>query len=269
MPPSRRIAVGAGIVSVLSVLAGPFSAGVAGAQRGSASVSGIVRDTAGKPVDGVTVSVVGSGRHTLTDARGSYQIAGLIPGRAAVAARRLGFFADTTELRLREDFEERLDIRLQSAAEPLPSIAVTGRREAYDSRLAGFHARRKTHVGHFVTRERIDRANSTTLSDILREIPGVKIGPQRNEGRAIRLRGATCPPLVFIDGVPATAAEFDVDIVDLNSVEGIEVYAGGVSVPAEFMGPRDLDRCGVIVIWSRPSRARSPEQGGPSAAIPR
>ncbi|MEO8334492.1 MAG: TonB family protein, partial [bacterium] len=67
---------------------------------------------------------------------------------------------------------------------------------------------------------------------------------------------SACPPLVFVDGFPATAGEFDVDIIDLQSVEGIEVYAGLGSIPPEFTGPRDLDRCGVIAIWSRPSRAR-------------
>ena len=115
--------------------------------------------------------------------------------------------------------------------------------------------------------KRIDRANSANLSDMLREIPGVKIGPMRNEGKAIRIRGAACAPLVFVDGFPASAAEFDVDIIDLQSVEGIEVYAGLGAIPPEFTGPRDLDRCGVIAIWSRPSRARK-RTGAPPATRP-
>jgi TonB family protein len=109
---------------------------------------------------------------------------------------------------------------------------------------------------------------------MLREIPGVRIGPVSNQGRAIRLRGATCPPLVFVDGFPATAGEFDVDMIDLVTVEGIEVYSGMATVPPEFLGPRDLDRCGVIAIWSRPSRAKArpggampPTKGADTAAL--
>jgi TonB family protein len=102
---------------------------------------------------------------------------------------------------------------------------------------------------------------------MLREIPGVRIGPVTNQGRAIRLRGATCPPLVFVDGFPATAGEFDVDMIDLVTVEGIEVYSGMATVPPEFLGPRDLDRCGVIAIWSRPSRAKA-RPGGSAGAAP-
>ena len=62
-----------------------------------------------------------------------------------------------------------------------------------------------------------------------------------------------------MDGFPATAGEFDVDMIDLQSIEGIEVYAGMASVPAVFTAPRDLDRCGVIAVWSRPSRPKRSE----------
>ena len=225
------------------------------AQGRTATIVGTVRDAGGLPLTGVEVAVPANGIRTRTDDRGSFRLAGVPAGSAVVIARRLGFHPHSSTVNVEAGSERILDIRLAARADILEAVEVTAPREVYDARLAGFNARSTQNVGRFVTRDRIDRANSTTLSDLLREIPGVRIGPTRNQGRAIRLRGSTCAPLVFVDGFPASAGEFDVDIIDLKSVEGIEVYAGMASVPPEFMGPRDLDRCGVIAIWSRPARA--------------
>jgi TonB family protein len=230
--------------------------GVDASAQSGAVITGTVHDSAGRPIPGVELGVVGGGLRGRTDDRGEYRLAGIVAGPATLVARRIGYKPYSHSLQLVATEEHIVDIVLLSSPEVLDAVSVTAQRQVYDSRLAGFNARLQQKVGHFVTRDRIDRANSSTLSDMLREIPGVKIGPIRNEGRAIRLRGASCAPLVFVDGFPATAGEFDVDIIDLQSVEGIEVYAGLGSIPPEFNGPRDLDRCGVIAIWSRPSRER-------------
>ncbi|CAN5159073.1 hypothetical protein BH09GEM1_BH09GEM1_31970 [soil metagenome] len=225
------------------------------AQR-SAAVAGTVRDSAGHAIAGAEVAVSGTGSRSLTDDLGEYRIVGLSPGPATISARRLGFQSFERATELAASRVQTVDIELVASAELLQPMRAVAPREVYDARLAGFNARSQQKVGHFVTRERIERANTTSLSDMLREIPGVRIGASRNEGRAIRLRGATCPPLVFMDGFPAAAGEFDVDMVDLQSVEGIEVYSGLGSIPPEFSGVRDLSRCGVIAIWSAPSRPR-------------
>ena len=72
----------------------------------------------------------------------------------------------------------------------------------------------------------------------------------------MRFRGSPCAPLVFIDGFPASAAEFDLETLDPGMLEGVEVYRGSASVPSVFAGPRNLDRCGVVAIWSRPAPSR-------------
>ena len=221
------------------------------------AITGVVRDSAGFPLANVDIEVSPLGLHTRSGERGTYRISGAFAGTVSFTARRLGFQPATQSLAVERGAAVSVDFVLRVTPEILGAVNVTAKAEVYDSRLAGFNERSKRGVGHFVTRERIDRANSTTLSDILREVPGVHIGAPRNEGRAIRLRGSSCPPLVFVDGFPASAAEFDVDIIDLKSVEGIEVYAGLGALPPEFSGPRDLDRCGVIAIWSRPMRPRN------------
>jgi hypothetical protein len=125
--------------------------------------------------------------------------------------------------------------------------------------LAGFKARKQKGVGHFVTRERLDAFSSARLVDVLREIPGVKMRMMRGGVSTVTLRGS-CVPLVFIDGFPAIAGAMDLDMIDLAGVEGIEVYSGVSTVPAEFTSVRGLDTCGVIAIWSRPFRSRQRRQ---------
>jgi TonB family protein len=225
------------------------------AQQG-ASIFGVVRDSAGRPVMDAEVGVLGAATRARTDLAGQYRIASLAPGRAAVVARRLGFRSESRQLRLAEGDQRRVDFVLVAVAQQLEAQAVVAKGEAYESRLAGFNERRQKRVGHFVTRERIDRANSATFVDVLREVPGLRVGGHAMVGRFVRIRSSTCPPLVFIDGFPASAGEFDLDMIDVQSVEGVEVYSGLGSTPPEFTGPRELQRCGVIAIWSRPMRSR-------------
>jgi hypothetical protein len=45
---------------------------------------------------------------------------------------------------------------------------------------------------------------------------------------------------------------FDLNTLNLKTVEAIEVYAGGAQVPAEFN--RTSGGCGVIVIWTKVPR---------------
>ncbi len=245
-------------ILVVCALATGLSAAAARGQTGveGATIAGAVRDSSGSPIPGVEIILEGSGLRRRTDEQGAYRIAGVLPGAVTVIARRIGFETESRQLRLVGGQTRVLNLTLIAVARALDTVSVAERREVYDSRLAGFEARRKNKVGHFITRERIDDANTSRLSDMLREVPGLRLGSVWNSGGGIRIRGANCPPLVFMDGVPASAGAFDVDMVDLKGVEGIEVYSGSATIPPEFTGPRDLDRCGVIAIWSRPARAR-------------
>jgi TonB family protein len=79
----------------------------------------------------------------------------------------------------------------------------------------------------------------------------VRISSSRMARNAVRLRGSRCAPLVWLDGAPAMAGEFDLDVISPESVSGIEIYPGPATVPVEFRSTRGLETCGVIVVWSR------------------
>ena len=147
----------------------------------------------------------------------------------------------------------------------LPTVEVRRRPEVYDSG-SGFNARKERNVGHFVTREDLDRMSSARFM-ILRRIRVFRCAYIRGGGTTVALRGSRCPPIVFIDGFPAAAGVMDLDMLDLAGVEGIEVYSGVATVPPEFMAARGTHGCGVIAVWSRPARKRRRTEGGGSANL--
>lgn len=229
-----------------------------------ASVRGVVRDTLGLAIAGAEVTVEGGRGGTVSGEDGSYVLRGVEVGNRRLRVRRLGFRPAAMDIEVPADGLSAVDIQLVQVVQQLAPVAVLARKDAFEYRLAGFYERQERKVGHFVSRERIERTHSFSFTDLLREIPGVKIRPIGSIIKAVRLRGASCPPLVFLDGTPAPAAEFDLESIDPAMVEGVEVYSGSATVPAEFAGPRNLDRCGVVAIWSRPFRSRARRVTGES-----
>jgi len=236
-------------------------AGVPNAAAQTATVRGFVRDSLGAGVAGAEVLVNGSTLRAVSDAKGAFRIIGLAPGRVELSVRRLGF-QPTMVVGSAVPADWVVEVRLIPIPQSMPVVNIRERAEPFEGRLAGFNARMAKKVGHFITREQIESRQTTTFTDLLRSVPGVRITPIGSIRDAVRIRGARCAPLVFIDGFPATAGEFDLDMIDPVSVEGIEIYSGMTTVPGEFVGPRGLERCGVVAVWSRPARgyARSPDR---------
>ncbi len=230
--------------------------GIAGAQV-PATVSGVVRDSLGGGVIGARVSIKGSAARATTDSAGGYRVTGVTPGAAVLDVRRLGYRPASIPVSVGPGTEVKVDVELAPVPEQLAPVEVRRRPEAYDSRLAGFNERKSKHVGYFVTREKLDRMSSGRFVDALRDMPGVSLRTLRGGVATVSLRGARCAPVFYMDGFPARAGVMDLDMIDLSGVEGIEVYAGMSSIPAEFMSVAGGETCGVIAVWSRPYRPKS------------
>lgn len=219
------------------------------------TLSGHVRDLNGFGVASAEVQIAGGPMGAVTDANGAFRVQGVPAGLVKVAARRIGFRPGSNDVTVSDGQSVEVTVILAFTPVQLEQVTVTARREPYDARLAGFRLRSQKHVGTFITRERIEASASSNFSDLLRSVPGVRVGTVSSGFRnAVRFRGADCAPLVFIDGFGASAGEFDVDVIDPASVEGVEIYMGMLTVPAEFNAPRGLEHCGVIAVWSRPFR---------------
>lgn len=230
------------------------------------TVRGVVRDAQGTPVSNAEVQWLPSGTVVRSKDDGGYTLTGVPVGAVTVRVRRIGYVVVQRELTVSAQESVAADWRLERAAQQMAVLSVNARKEPSDGRLAGFRARLdKKAGGHFITRERIEQSGNRNLLDAFRGIPGVRIGsPGRgaNAGRIVRFRSNTCQPLVFIDGFAASATDFDFESIDLNMVEGIEIYPSANSVPPDLIGPRGLELCGVVAIWSRPAQPRVPKAKG-------
>src|SRR5688500_19936677 len=82
------------LVSLIMLLALTLSAGAASAQEQRGSIEGVVKDTSGGVLPGVTVtaqSVSGAKLEAVTDAEGIFRFPSVAPGTYSVAANLAGF----------------------------------------------------------------------------------------------------------------------------------------------------------------------------------
>jgi len=230
-------------------------------------VKGVVRDSAGSVIEGAQISVTGSGLRGESDERGQFLLAKASAGPLTIRVRRIGFLPDSMTVNVLAGSSVDAAITLQRVAVELRPVVITGRKEL-TGRMAGFYQRQSRGLGHFFTREQIERRNPLNMTDLFRMVPGARV-ETRGFNTQVRFRGSRCSPLTWIDGTPAYAGEFPLDAVDPRSFEGIEIYSGAASVPAEFQGNRSISSsCGTIILWSRQGepRAKRRKKGDMSAA---
>jgi len=234
---------------------------------GTGGVKGTVKDSTGLPVEGAQIYVTGSALRGESSTNGEFLLARASAGPLVIHVRRIGFHPDSARVNVLAGTSVDAAITLRRLSVELAPVVVLGRREI-TGRMAGFYQRLARGHGHFFTREQVDRRNPGNMTDLFRMVPGVRV-EQRGFNNQVRFRGGRCAPLTWLDGSPLYAGEFDLDSVDPRTFEGIEIYSGAASVPAEFQGNRSVSSaCGTIVLWSRQGelRAKKRKKGEPSAA---
>lgn len=230
------------------------------------SINGRVLDPAGRAVAGAELTIPGSTVRVETDDTGEFRLKNIPAGDLSIRVRRLGFKPDTSIISVLAGQTVPLMIALQPLPVVLATMTILGKH--YTGRLASFYQRRDRGMGHYYTRDEIEKRNPANTTDLLRTVPGIRLQPLGFGRQTLRFRGARCPPLVWIDGSPLGAGEFDIDNVPTRSIEAMEIYTGIAALPSEFTaGPTTTTSCGTIVIWSRQGEPRSRRRAkGESAA---
>lgn len=232
------------------VLALPLRAAVG--QPATGAIAGSVRDSVGAPVAAAEMTVDGVARRAITDTAGRFRFEQVPAGQRIVAVRRIGFRRAQLSVIVEAERTAEARVVLGRLVQQLDAVVVEAPRGRRARHLAGFYERRRLGAGRFLTQERIDERQALSLPELLSsELPGVRIVSTRYVNQGIRLRGLSCPPLVWLDGSPAPAAEFDLSAIQPSTVSAIEVYSGPATVPGEFQLPRGAHACGVVVVWSR------------------
>jgi hypothetical protein len=224
----------------------------------------VVDDSTGQPISGAAIELLAADTTvratTSSNPTGWFEL--LPPGagqfllRASHAAYRgVGTLAVVLGP------NEVLTVVLRLSGGPIPLDPVVARATARDG-LGGYRERaRRGAFGRFITRAEIDKNGAYSLAHALRFTPDVVIhrvrdGAFMTDGIFMRSFGGSCVPGIYLDGVAVPFDRgFDInDLINVDEVEGIEVYRNSLSVPMEFVRLNDPPGvwCGVIAVWTRP-----------------
>jgi len=244
---------------------------------GRLTLTGIVHDVAGMPLEGAEFSV-GEGISTLSDEKGAFVLRGVPTGSVQLVIRRVGYRPVSVALVTKPDTRA---VSIESTLTPnettLGTVIIEGKKLDRALFENGFYDRQKKSDGHFFPPERMEKT-AASLSTLMNEVPSLRVARSRG-GVSIPMgvgghgMGGPiyCRLNVFLDGtyLPwATEAGIDAVVAE-QDVKAIEVYSRPESVPrqirgtagaqsvggprsggGEGLGPGSVN-CGAILIWSK------------------
>ncbi len=210
----------------------------------------LIDQTTGAPVTGARVTVLGTSYETDTDSAGRFAQVGLGPGAYFLEIRAVGYLSASWLVRLRDGESISTVFQLSPMQHELDPIVVTARPTLAQRRLQEFERRRQERRGVFLTAEEIAATKASTLMDLLRNVPGVRLvcTTRGCYARMMRsARGGGCAPDWVVDGLPATLSS--TPSMSTTGIIGIEIYRSLSETPAEFL--KSDAQCGVIAIWTQ------------------
>jgi hypothetical protein len=215
-------------------------------------VRGVVVDSAGKPVSDVALGIVALHHVTRTDEHGHFAFPALPKGNVEISVRRIGYEPILVRFVVSGGPADSIRVVLAELPQVMEAVSVSAAERHRLQRIEDFYWRRARGIGTYFTREEILSRRASVPSDVLRTAKGIRF-VRTAGGGGIRFSSATnmrtpCIPMIWIDGQRAPGME--IDEIPLNDIEGIELYNGASTTPAEFWQANAV-QCGTIVVWSR------------------
>lgn len=258
------------------------AAAEAGAQQPSTAASGsrllgVVLDSAQRPLAGTHVSVLGTSIEAVSDSDGVFRLLGVPPGLQVVELRHLGYRVLTLPLEFTNGLELMTRQRMHPTAVELGPVVVKAAASPLSPGLQGFDARRRLGRGQFVTREEFELYAPSDVETVLRRFHSLQVIPSADGPIVVSARGmivkdsrnSACTMQLGLDG-QLMPANFTIDEVSIEDVQGIEVYAGPATVPPQFVRigqdqmpgqtdkaraptytPQTDTQCGLVMFWTR------------------
>jgi len=227
--------------------------------RTAATITGIVRDTAKRPVANVEVTARPGAHRSRTDSAGRFTIGGLEAGRYVVVARKLGYAPVTWEVNLGLDGRVDVQLSFDRTLPQLDTVVVSADGSCSRRSVDGFVCRRRSagSRGVFMDYNDIDDKAPIYTADLLNDIDAFRVDTRSSPSGTIRVaspaRRGGCLTSV-IDGRRVSLTELipqrPWDLV------AIEIYAQPDSVPEEYREftarttTSQMRQCSVVVYWT-------------------
>ena len=176
-------------------------------------------------------------------------------GSQVLLARHLGYGATTVSVDLSAREPRKVTITLPKFVAIMDPVLVMARRNASLDRV-GFSQRKKSGNGIFLGPEQIQGMHPNSVSDILRNVRGLRVTYNGMRSSVSSRRGvnsfrntAGCVRY-FLDGSPwLSNSPGDIEgFVSGNEIVAVEVY-NSANVPAQYM--TEMGTCNTVVLWTR------------------
>jgi hypothetical protein len=209
----------------------------------------------------------GKARTLRSDEKGRAVYDSIVPGVWRLKAMRIGFQPGEVGIRVGVG-ENTVTVVLEQNAPPtIDTVRIVGGRRV-TSRLDDFETRRILKLTTAtISRDEIEKRNPFALSQMLTNLPSIRIADSAGVKVAISTRGmkkgfytdntgrpkeglVNCMLQVMVDNVLMPYG-FDLDQISPKDVHGIELFAGAARTPPNLTSIRTDSWCGLIVIWTR------------------
>jgi hypothetical protein len=156
-------------------------------------VSGVVVDSAGAPVAGADLQLIGAERTTKSAEDGTFEFRHVPPGTVTLRARRMGYAPTTLMIELEKDDQRDIAIRIRRLVQTLATVNVTEESGYGKTDVAwrefGLRERWRSNVGLDVTLgpKRLREAGGMPLDWLIAPYEGNPAG--RNRGRTSLIAG--------------------------------------------------------------------------------
>lgn len=189
------------------------------------SVRGMVRDSAGQPIEGATITVAEISRTVASRADGSFAIGDVRAGRYTLVVRRLGY--GTAGAKIEVPLADPVVISMKVSALVLAPVTVTG------TRAPGNPLEAPLPISN-VTADKLRTTASVSLADALDGTAGVRAVTTGQQVAQPIIRGLTGPSVLVLDGgmrlEDYSWSTEDGPSVDPRLAKNVEVIRGPASV---------------------------------------
>ena len=207
--------------------------------------------TTHRPVVGAAVVLKERGERTVTNIHGYFSFGALPWGIYTLDVTNLGYGERSLAVRVAGALTQIAEIGLSAEALELEGLNVTVQRRASLRDIDGLIRRMNVGFGTVLARDVMERRPNARVTDLLREVPGVQVN-SRGYSTTLEVRGRSCSPNVFVDGMPRMWDPSEgLDFFITSEIEAVEVYKGFAEIPGEFIMPGQINPCMAIAIWTR------------------
>ena len=227
------------------------------------SVTGVVVDSAGRPLADVDVLIGAGSLRDRSDSTGRFTIARVPAGDQRLKARRIGYRPYELDIRMRDDSVIIVRLVLQRMPQQLGAVRIVDVNACAPTTLAGFECRRRGRVGVFRDAGELRALRPSAWADMFDGIPTLRRVPiSTPDGLDYRV---TSPPSECLRHIyngedprfNGNALRVAEDHLVPQDVVAIEYYRYAEDIPTAYRRfawpPVDsgVAPCSLIVYWLR------------------